>query len=280
MSPLNSKDLIELVRERINDQGIFQWSDTQILKIADKHLQVLWERLQDAGQSWDAGQLEITQADLTADGRNRANFVLPEYVGQIKYLESAVSSETRAVEVIPMEFYNRQSARSASGGFLGWIRIGSGRLGGKVELNGAYQSIGVFTLHFARRWTPLHQGTAAAGSTTTMQFASSPTGEIVKRDDLYIGMEFEITNDLPSGVQDQLAVITAYDASTGANGEVTFDTLGVAPTTPQGRVHRLLDRTHRSRVLRAARQPRVSRCFPDVARPSSLAVYGLPVEAG
>ena len=87
-SPLNAKDLVALIRERVNDQGVFQWSDTQLLTIANKHLQVLWERLQDVGQMWDSGQIDITQSDLTADGRNRATFTLPEFVGQIKYVEA------------------------------------------------------------------------------------------------------------------------------------------------------------------------------------------------
>ncbi len=228
MSPLNAKDLVTLVRERINDQGVFQWSDAQILTIADKHLQVLWERQQDAGQHWDSAQLDITQSDLTEDGRNRATFLLPEFVGQIKYIESEISGDTRAVEVISMELYNRQFGRSTPSGFLAWTRIGSGRIGGKIEINGAYQKIDVVTVHYARRWTPLHFGTAAAGTSTTMDFASSPTGRVVKRDDLYIGMELEFTNDTPTGVQDQLALITDYDA---ANNRVTFDTLGTAPTS-------------------------------------------------
>lgn len=225
MNLLTAQKLVEQVRQRASDEGSLIWTPEKILDAADQAFQHVWDTVRFAGRDHELDRLDIAPSAMTRVEDQWYEYSLPEWVGAIRLVEGVTgSSDTRPIEAIPAGLEHKDVSRVA---FLSkqprWIRSRYGRPG-SISFMGdvTFSSIRVW---YIRRYPPLHYGTAQSGTTTTIQFAASPTGTVIQRDSLYVGMDVLMTNGTNT---DQFRRVTAY---TGATRTATLDSaLPVAVT--------------------------------------------------
>lgn len=209
---LTAQALVDQVRQRTADAGTLIWTDRNILDAADHAFEHIWDTMRLGDHSQEMDRLDIAVASWTRIEDLWFEYELPEYVMSIRRLESvngvgdATPIEMRATNVDNKDSY-RLPLRST---IPGWFRSRRGRAG-SISFMGDVTSFSGTRLWFIRRYPPLHYGTAASGTTTSMVFSGSPTGRVVRRSDLYVGMDVEFT----SGTNiDQIRRITAYNGTT------------------------------------------------------------------
>lgn len=209
---LTAQSLVDQVRQRTADPGSLLWTDRQILDAADLAFGHIWDTMRLGDHSQELDRMDIPVASWTRIEDLWYEYELPEYVMSIRRLESLDGiGTTTPIEMRPTNVDNKDSYRLPLRSTIpGWFRSGFGRAG-KISFMGDVTSFAGTRLWFVRRYPPLHYGTAASGSTTTIVFASSPTGRVVKRDDLYVGMDIEFSSGTNT---DQIRRITDYVGTT------------------------------------------------------------------
>lgn len=215
---LNAKDLVVRVRDRILDKSSRAIDDATVLRFADDALQSLYTTMRLSNQDYELDRLLIPFANFVESDPNLVETRLPEYVGEVRLVEKQVQGQSigaildksptlkqRSIAMgafavrNPVWFYSRHARP-------GWLAI-AGRLGGITDV----------AIWYIRKWAPMHFGTATAGGANTLTFDApgdtTLTGRVLLRDSYYVGMDVEITNNLPTGAQQQLGRSSSSGAS-------------------------------------------------------------------
>jgi len=226
VSPLTAEKLVDQVRQRVSDEGRLIFTEAKILDAADYAFQHIAETVRFAGRDHELDRLDIAPSAMTKVEQQWYEYSLPEWVGAIRRIEGTVSyGDTTPIEMLPSILETKDVGRVP---FVAqqprWIRSRFGRPG-NFSIFGEAGNFTLIRVWFIRRYPPLHYGTAQGGSTTTIQFASSPTGTVVMRDSLYVGMDVMLTGGTN---QDTMRRITAY---TGSTRTATLDSAAPATIT-------------------------------------------------
>lgn len=215
---VNCQRLEADIRAKIADPsggGInVRWTSTQILEAIDNALQEMFAavRMTSAGYDRDFQDIPLASFALSATETNVYTFSLPEYVSEVELVE-LIGATQIPTTIEPAELWHKDSGRAGYGGPR-WNWSG-GRSGGRFEIRGRLLSGSTVRVWFVRRWPPMSYGLAASGGASTLVLSAAPTaGRNVLRDDLYIGVDVELTNNSPAGVQDQIRRVSDYVAST------------------------------------------------------------------
>lgn len=217
---LGARRLTDLVRKHIQDEGNQAWSDTEILEAIDHAIEDMTETRRLVGEDDELDRLEKVPGDFTlVEGGNEfwAEIELPETVHAVRKVEGTkdgIQSPFPILEGMLEDKDKRYSSFHRGIPIYTFTRHGRP---GNLSIFGAqitqYQLIRIW---FIRRHPSLHFGTAATGgSTTTVVFdnvAATLNGRVVKRDDLYTGMDIEF--DAGSALEDQKTRITGFVGST------------------------------------------------------------------
>lgn len=215
-APLNASSLVTKIRRRLRDQDANnpQWSDTELLEAADDALEPIFTTVRAAGSDHELDYLTLSDLPATTLGTNVVAYQLPEFVGSVRRMKALRAGEAHGIELDRAELGYEDAAYEGLGfGIPRWI-YSKGRMGGEVQIRGSTAAFPTIQLWYVRRWPPLHYGLAAASGAATLVLSPAPSGRIVKRDSLYVGIDFEITNNVPSGNQDAMRRCTAYVGST------------------------------------------------------------------
>lgn len=212
VTALTAEQLVDQVRQRASDEGQLIWTAAKVLDAADLAFQHIWDTIRFAGRDHELDRLDLVPSTLTRVEDQWYEISLPEWVGAIRRIEGVTgTSDPRPIDAIPSNLEEKDFARTA---FLSkqprWIRSRFGRPG-SISFMGEIGSFTTLRVWFIRRYPPLHYGTAQSGTLSTIQFAASPTGRVVQRDSLYVGMDVMFTNGTN---QDQIRRVTAYTGST------------------------------------------------------------------
>lgn len=213
---LTARKLVSKVRQRIGDEaqgssGLTKWSDAEILDAADDIYQEVGETVRMAHNDHELDRVELS---LTDDFTNVEpywyEYSLPEYVRNIRWVEG-VDQAGNGIAIQPVVFSELESRQLFQAGrsMAAWTMTRWGRPGNFSIYGNLFGQVTTVRIWFIRRYPPLHFGTADGASTSgTLVFQSSPTGEVVLRDDLYTGMD-AVNEDTGS-----LARITNYVGAT------------------------------------------------------------------
>lgn len=239
---LTARKLTDRVRKRVSDAGSLVWDDSVILETADDALQSIFDTVRMSGALHDLDRKDIAVSAFTTVETQWSEYALPEYIGSIRKVEGLPSTSAgssslwQTFEIWDAPFDNHDAPRSPLYGSIPlWTRSRWGRPG-SFSIWGDISRFASIRVWFTRKWPPLHFGTAAGGSTTTLVFSSSPQGVVVARDDLYVGMQIEVSADsggTPVPV-DSLRRITGYVGSTKtATLESAWPSSGASTSTTQ-----------------------------------------------
>lgn len=224
ISTIGAAELEDRIRRRI-EISASTFSSDEVLDAAKSAMNRLYTKMRMANRGHEHEDMVIAPTDPVAvTGRQFvADYRLPEWVGEVTSIEGLVGGGWRTV---PIPRLDSQIVSNAFGVRWQWLSSRPGI----VRFHGQLSAFSGISMTIVRAWAPLHYGTAAGGSANTITFAAAPTaGKLIRRDDVYIGMDVLITNDSPPGVLDQIGRITDYVGSTRvATVEVPW---AVAPTS-------------------------------------------------
>lgn len=198
VQPLTAEKLVEQVEQRIQDEGQLIFGPQKILDAADLAFQHIWDSVRFGDSTADLDRMDVAPASWTRVEDLWYEYELPEYVGSIRRVEGPVggAGDVRPIEAIPVgvdtKDYSRLPFRSNT---PGWFRSRFGHPG-KIAFMGDVFSFSSVRIWFQRRYPPLHYGVAGngTGSTTLLTFDTTPTaGTLIKRADLYVGMDVQFT---------------------------------------------------------------------------------------
>jgi hypothetical protein len=233
--PLTAKRLVAEVREEVADVGSLVWTDEQVLRAADKALRPIWTEGRLAFQDHELDRFEIPVSDLLLTAQRWYEYGLPETVGVVRLVQGVVQPGVPAVNIepIPLDFQEEGRSHSLSSAplyaFSRWGRPGN------LSIYGNLGRITTIRVWYVRHWPPLHFGVSTvqiAPSSNSFQLSPSPTGQIVFRDDLYVGMDLEIEShsDGLAVWRDVLRRVAIYTNNFGGSG--LFGVVGVTPDFP------------------------------------------------
>lgn len=209
---LNAKELILQVRQRVLDLSERTWQDPEILTDADAMLRTMFGRYRASGQLHGVDRLDITVGSFTTIATNVVEYLLPEYVGDIQYVEGIVTGSVKPVPIGQATLEEKDLPLSVwSGRAPGWIHS-KGVNPGSIQVIGYLGSISAIRIWHVRSWGPLHYATVTgAGSSTTAIVVGTATGGYKNRDGLYVGMQLEITTDTNQvSNRQQIRNVTAF----------------------------------------------------------------------
>jgi hypothetical protein len=196
MLQLNCFKAVSRVRRRISDLGGNVYTAAQVLEALDEVIQSIYTTTLLAGQQQEMDMLNVPRADFTEINTEVVEYSLPETVGEIRLIEG-VPSGSSVVPVPLLKGYlgEKEYARGFGGISLPvWFFSKFGRPG-RIQIRGRLTKFTSFNIWHARKWAPLHYAIAEAGGVNTLTFNTAPTGDLARRDDVYIGMDVEITAD-------------------------------------------------------------------------------------
>lgn len=231
---LSAQKLVEQVRQRAVDEGSLIWTNQKILDAADLAFGHVFTTIKLAGSDHELDKLTLLPSDFTRVEDLWYEYTLPEWVGSIRLVEGVTGNSAKPILATPSNLEQMNAARTP---FLSeqprWIRSGLGRPG-SFSILGEVGSLTNIRVWFIRSYPPLHYGTAASGSTTTIGFASVPEGTVIGRDGLYVGMDVLFTNGT---LTDQIRRITGY---VGATKVATFSPALATPVVGSSTTYSLL----------------------------------------
>lgn len=211
ITTLEASGLISRIRRRIEDPSGNAFGDGEILDAVHSALMPLHTKLRLENKMHDTDVLAVAISSLTAVAGllNTYDYTVPETAGEVVQIKGLRSSGRIS------DLFNKVPPQliEVAVGHPAWhwygARPGTLRIMGRLDM---YQQLAIW---YTRQWPPLHHGTAAGGGAATITFAAAPTaGTVVLRDDVYIGVDVLLTNNLPAGVQTQMARVTDYDGAT------------------------------------------------------------------
>jgi hypothetical protein len=139
--------------------------------------------------------LNVPRADFTEINTEIVEYSMPETVGEIRLIEGQPSGSGVPVPIYKANLAEKEYARGFGGISLPvWFFSKFGRPG-RIQIRGRLTKFTSFNIWHARKWGPLHYAVAEAGGADTLTFNTSPTGDLSRRNDVYIGMDVEITAD-------------------------------------------------------------------------------------
>lgn len=208
--PLTAVDAVRRVRNRIEDPAANEFSDSEVLEFLDEALHSLWIETLATGDNHELDLLQIPVASLTNVNTNEHEYTLPEYLAEVRGVEGAKAGRL-SVEEIPRAPLTLRTQIIGPSYVWRSSRPGTLRIAGRIT---GFTTINVW---YIRRWGPLHYADSPQTGLALddqIQFSASPTGAVVRRNDLYVGMDVQVTADFPSGTKDQVRRITGYTGNT------------------------------------------------------------------
>ena len=223
---LGARRLTDLVRKHIQDEGNQAWSDTEILEAVDHAIEDMTETRRLVGEDDELERKEFVPSDFTlVEGGNEfwAEMELPETVHAVRKVEGTKDGIQAPFPILEGMLEDKDRRHSAFHRGIPIYTFSRHGRPGNLSIFGAqitqYTKIRIW---YIRRHPSLHFGTAAAGgSATTIVFdaaAATLNGRVIKRDDLYTGMDIEF--DEGSAIEDTKVRITEFD---GATSTATID---------------------------------------------------------
>lgn len=214
--PLTAQALVTTVRKRIEDRNSASFDNAEILGAADQALQAIYTDIRNTMRDHETDRVALALSDFTNPEQYVYEYVLPEWVAAVRELSGTYSNAPSQRNLVTFPRAEIDWRRAVGG--PSWTMVGDRP--GTIRIFGNLSRFSAFTLYFERRWAPLHWGTAqGASSQSQLQFASAPTGTVIQRAGLYVGMDVVLTNDTPAGNLDALRRITAYAG--GSTREIT-----------------------------------------------------------
>lgn len=223
ISTIGAAELEDRIRRRI-EAGSNSFSSSEVLDAAKSAMNRLYTKMRLVNRGHEHEELYVAPTEPVAVAGRQwvADYRLPEWVGEVTSIEGLIGGGSRSV---PIPRLDSQIVSNAWGVRWQWLSSRPGI----VRFHGQLSAFSSIALTIVRAWAPLHYGTAAGGSANTITFSAAPNGKLIRRDDVYIGMDVLITNDDPPGVIDQMGRIIDYVGSTRvATVEVPW---GIAPTS-------------------------------------------------
>lgn len=199
--------LIDLCRQHISEAATGFWSDDVLLcHVNDEQLFVAGRILQAAPDYFD-----ITESYSVVSGTQE--YDLPINFVKANYCEYADSLDVDSSRIILPIIHQLKRAYSRSPeANLGYIDSRYYLRRNKIGFVPSPTQSRTVTLHYARRLSPIHYGTATAGAATTITFPSTPTAGLVSNiNDFYNGDCIYIVSGTGAG---QIRVISDYVGST------------------------------------------------------------------
>jgi len=232
MFAMNCQKAVNRIRTRISDPDGESVPADVVLEAINDMLQPVWTDVLSSGMQHEMDQFTPTFNQIET-GITEA--ILPEYVGEIRLVMGFRGAGTPGV-IIPKA--NTREIEVGRGTFATsnpvWT-FSKFSSPGRIQIRGRYSQFTSYQIWYARKWAPLHYGQASATSAadgTTLALdepATATAGEVLERDDLYIGMQVEITADGTNADNvGQLRRIVGYD---GATRVATLETALPSVTT-------------------------------------------------
>jgi hypothetical protein len=226
---LNVRELITQVRLKVLDVTGRTWPDEELLAIADRKLGSCFTKMRRSGAQHSMDRVDVALSSFTAVGTDVYEYQLPEAVADIQYVEGIVSSSARPVPITeaPLEMKDAFLGTFSSGRPI-WLHS-KGQNPGSIMLRGRFSSIPTVRIWFIRSWGPLHYATASAGTTTSITVGTA-SANYKKRNDLYVGMQFEVTADSGGGGVNLNQIRTVTSFTSGVLGFVALPTAASTAT--------------------------------------------------
>lgn len=204
-----AQELETRILRRIEDVGLDSFGPTEVLDAVKSAMGSLYTSLRLANKYHDTDYLELSPGAGTTIRQNVTDFQMPETVSDVVEIKGQRSTGRwlDLLTKVPPQWGGQSSGLPV----WHWVSARTGRIRIYGRLN-RYN-----TLHFfiVRKWPPMHYGTAAGGAASTITFDATPTaGNVILRDDVYIGVDLLITNNTPPGVEGQIGRVTDYVGST------------------------------------------------------------------
>jgi hypothetical protein len=230
MLAVNALKASDRIRRRISDLGTNAYSDDEIMEALDDTLQDCYNTILLAGQEHEMDQLSVLRTAFTEVTTEVLEFSLPETVGEIRLVEGLTSANAKPVPILKGNLMEKDLSRGFGGGGQAvWFFSKFGRPG-RFQIRGRTLEYTTISIWHARTWAPMHYGTAAAGGAASLTFDATPdAGEVALRDDVYIGMDVEITAD--AGQPTNVGAINRVIDYVGGTRVATFENNWPAPTS-------------------------------------------------
>lgn len=197
----NARQVEAMVRKELGDgvQQFFQRAD--VLERIDLALRPFLTDVIALGEDVDLWQHTAPIASMTMIDGLTWQYEVPSYVRSLELVEGNIGEGRVPLPINHRDLSDRHVGRYAGGGgpTYAWI---SGARSGTLEFNGRMDRFTSVTFHFIRRFAPISYGTLAAGAATTATLpAAADAGLTPPVDGLYAGLDVELTNNSPNGVQ-------------------------------------------------------------------------------
>lgn len=216
MNAIGARRLVDRVRSLVQDYGATAWRSDEVLDAVDAAMGEIAITRAQAGEDHEIDRITYSPSDFTEVAPYWYELRLPEYVKSVRKVEGRRTGASSVVPILEGTLEDKDREHSAMArGWPRWMFTGPGRPG-TLSIVGDPSRFNNVTVWILRRYPPLHFGTAkAGGSTTTILFDDSATtlsGRVIKRPDLYVGMDLEF--DAGATDEDQLVRVTAFDGQT------------------------------------------------------------------
>lgn len=182
-----------------------------MLEAIDSAMQSIQTQQARSGADHRLEHVEIPATQFTQVEQGWLQWAITQDVLMPRRLEGIVGGAAGAVPIFPGELDDRDR--------IYWNEINSSPRWHLIDNKRTLAIFGLaqfetYRLWFERRYPPCHYGVGAAGgSTGTIKFDTAATlrGRVVKRSDVYVGMQIEF--DPSAADADKIVTITAWDGS-------------------------------------------------------------------
>lgn len=258
MPPLNALRMVERLARKVEDQAHKVTTETEKLQALDEACQDLKLKLVEQYQDDDLDYVDISPTAGVAVSTDLTEFYLPEWCYKVRLVEDT-SQPGDPVEIpyAHMHSKERYAGRLFSRVPRCWLFARGGNVFQRIQLRGAIAGLASFRVWFVRRYAPLHYGTAQTNASTSkialaVDGAATTKGRVLGRDGAYNHFAVEITGGTPSGLKDQIRLLSGHVGSTGLCDVHTPWTVAPTNTTQYAMVTPLGQEFHELVILLAA----------------------------
>jgi hypothetical protein len=206
---INVLELLDGVRLRSHDVSDRVWPVPEKLKAADDMLRQIYRRIRQTGEHHGLDRIDIAPSAFTALETDVLEYDLPEYIGNVELVQAIQGPGVPPIPIKQATFEDMDSSRGVfSSDTRRWLFSRYGNAG-SIQLRGRVGALTNIRIWYTHSWGPLHYGTAASGTTTSIT-AGTTFGNFKNRPELYTGYQLEVTADVtqPTNVGSIRRIIT------------------------------------------------------------------------
>lgn len=209
---MNSKELIERVRQRVHDLSSRVYTDNEILQTADDELRTIFTSMRASGQSWGMDSFDTSLGAFQLVESGVYELELPSHVADVQVIEAifAGTESPTPIPNAPMELKDAMRGTALiRGAVWHWARYG---YAGAIQIRGSWAgALPTIRIWYLRGFGPLVYGTTASGTTTSLTIATT-TGSHKNRTNIYTNMLLEVVADSAASNVGQIARVSTYSS--------------------------------------------------------------------